>query len=498
MIGNPSTFGIDLIPVAPSWQTRYAPESGAWAGVAIWVGGVNLSRHLVDGTDEVREYLFVPTAPLADWLVSSFSAIAFEERAIFHGGYSLHEKVRSWATSAIPGGLDEDHWLDLREAWWKRHFMRAGSEGARIPNIAFGRDDTDLVLEWDTPRFGRERSIAMLDPAGSYRIDWETGVDVLEEFVTTVGGWVCEAGLAAEFTWALDESPLRGHLGPFETRLSLFTARSIDDLKLLFGTDTFASLLDCLNLQAGSEDPAASPECQVLRDLGPTRDPGVGSLLRNLGEHTRDQRPASLARMHDLRSIAAEAARGAATPEEAGQAAAFEVRHHFGLNGGPINDHSELLEGAGIRQLDQTVASYLDRMAVAARSDGSAWYALTENPWSQAPWAQRFEACRALGHVLLDPFRESAIGAASGAFSQGARRRRSGAFAAELLLPESALARLSDGRLDGAADPDAFSNILHEYGVGATTAAHQLLNRGWLSSRDVRDELIEHFAAPDA
>jgi len=56
------------------------------------------------------------------------------------------------------------------------------------------------------------------------------------------------------------------------------------------------------------------------------------------------------------------------------------------------------------------------------------------------------------------------------------------------------MAKESQHRLDGAADSAAFSRVLETYGVGATTAAHQLFNHGWLSSPDVRDELIESCA----
>jgi len=110
------------------------------------------------------------------------------------------------------------------------------------------------------------------------------------------------------------------------------------------------------------------------------------------------------------------------------------------------------------------------------------------------PWGQRFEAARALGHVLLDPVRAGAIGAASGPFAQETRRRRSGAFAAELLLPESALAAANAGELDGAARGSSFADLLERYGVGARAAAYQLWNRGWLSSPDLRDDLIDRFA----
>ena len=29
-------------------------------------------------------------------------------------------------------GFDEDSWLDAREAFWERHFLLAGADGARV------------------------------------------------------------------------------------------------------------------------------------------------------------------------------------------------------------------------------------------------------------------------------------------------------------------------------------------------------------------------------
>ena len=71
------------------------------------------------------------------------------------------------------------------------------------------------------------------------------------------------------------------------------------------------------------------------------------------------------------------------------------------------------------------------------------------------------------------------------------RRRRSGAFAAELLLPTSALAQLSGGALDGAAEDDRFASLLEEYGVGARPRRTSFYNRRWLSDAAIRDDLIE-------
>jgi Zn-dependent peptidase ImmA (M78 family) len=73
-------------------------------------------------------------------------------------------------------------------------------------------------------------------------------------------------------------------------------------------------------------------------------------------------------------------------------------------------------------------------------------------------------------------------------WAQSTRRRRSGAFAAELLLPVSGLERASAGHLDNMTD-EKFMALLRNYGVGARTAAYQLYNHKLLS-RPTRDDLI--------
>ena len=67
LIGNRNDFAIELDPLSPTWERRYLPERSAWARFSFWVGGRNLCRNLLDGTQSVREGVNVPLAPLADW-----------------------------------------------------------------------------------------------------------------------------------------------------------------------------------------------------------------------------------------------------------------------------------------------------------------------------------------------------------------------------------------------------------------------------------------------
>ena len=85
-----------------------------------------------------------------------------------------------------------------------------------------------------------------------------------------------------------------------------------------------------------------------------------------------------------------------------------------------------------------------------------------------------------------------ALGAASSRVACGPRRRRSGAFAAELLLPSASLAALAQ-RGQSPGDPGEFKHLMHAFGVGATTAAYHLWNQGYLGSEEERDWLVDEY-----
>jgi len=335
----------------------------------------------------------------------------------------------------------------------------------------------------------------MLSPEGDFSLPWTEGRSVLNDFVAEVAAWLRQSGVAAIYPWAATESPLEGAAPTLPRAIELFTGRELGVLEALFSTRGLDGLLTKLDLGNTSRDPAASPQCQILRDLSPTISPELGEVLIDIGNESAREKPEALRRWRRSRALALDAARPAGSPEEAGQLAAVELRQALQLDGLPINDSADVLTQLGLSYGHSSVPSQRDRMIVGLRDNGASIARTLETPRTSAPWGQRFESCRALGHLLLDPIRSGVIGAASGPFAQETRRRRSGAFAAELLLPETALARASAHQLDGAADDDVFQQLLQQYGIGARTAAYQLWNRGWLSSPLVRDELIDRFGS---
>lgn len=499
VIGNTSTFAFELVPVTPSWEVHYPPERAAWAGTAIWVAGQNLCRHVVPGSNAVNDYFYVPLGPIADWLVRAFPAIQFQERAsFFPTTRDLHGSVERWGEARPPHGFDEDSWLDAREDWWSGHFLRAGADGAYPPNMAFVRDDEELAISWEAPHFFGDGRMTMLCARGRSSLPWGEGLSVLDQVTSTVAAWFRQSDAAHAYAWAAHDHPLQSAEPSLNRAIELFTGRGLNVLQGQLGVSGYDALLTALKLVRSARDPAASPHCQILRDLEPRLTNDVGGLVREIGDRATHERPHALSQWREARNIALDAARSAQSPEEAGQLAATEIRHALTLDGQPVDDVQVTLAQLGLEYEHAMVPSQRDRMMVALRDDGSPVARTLDTPRTARLWGQRFEACRALGHVLLDPIREGAIGAASGRFAEESRRRRSGASAAEFLLPESALAQASGNQLDGAADEAIFARLLERYGIGASAAAHQLSNRGWLSSYDVRDDLTERYGAANS
>lgn len=486
LVGNKSQFAFELYPVKPSWDLRYGPEQTGWAGLAVWADGKNLCAHFDSQELEIQEWLYVPLGPIADWLMRSLPAIAYQERAPqFATDRALHRSVRRWAEARPPAEVDEDEWIDGRELWWSRHFLQSGADGALLPNFALVRDDEQLVLDWAMPFWVDDVSRLALNPRGTHAVPWRDGLAVIEEFVAEVRTWF-RAHAPHVYDWTHAVRP-----GSLEQRVELLAGRPVGDVVKILGLEHG---LEDLGLEPDS-DPATSAELQVLRDLSPEVTEEVGLVMQDLSRRSRIPDDQARLLRNKCRDLASDAARSASSPEERGQYAAIHLRRSLGLDSEPIDEMDRVLDRFGVVCDHSDVPSHRDRLLVMLGDRGSAVAASLRTQRTDAPWGQRFEAARAAGHVLLDPDREGRIGAAGGPFAQRTRRRRSGAFAAELLLPETALAKVSENVLDGATKESRFESMMSEYGVGARTAAYQLWNRGWLSGTDVRDELIDRFAA---
>ena len=115
LIGNRNSLAVGIEPLEPSWKRGFLPEFTAWAQLSLWINGKNICRNLLDGSNSARDSINVPLAPIADWLVRSWTFLEFEERP---RRFPLHASHRTtidrWGDAPAPAGLSEDDWLEAR------------------------------------------------------------------------------------------------------------------------------------------------------------------------------------------------------------------------------------------------------------------------------------------------------------------------------------------------------------------------------------------------
>ncbi len=328
--------------------------------------------------------------------------------------------------------------------------------------------------------------VEFITPSGHASVELDSFEAVVRPFVRLVGDYLVRADLSAPYPWA--DGGLDTYRSIPSNVLTLDTAHETETVASAFGAHDEDGLLERLGLTAGA-NPASSIEAQMLRDVS-VLTPEVAEAVAATAIDSRES--AAIHEWREARRAAFEAVRSAHTPEHAGRIAANELRRGLGLDDQPMD-----LEGAartlGVNVRTSNAPGGTTRMVVGAAPRAGASATVLKTPRTSTSWGHRFEVARALGHVLLDPVVAGALGAAASPVTNETRRRTTGAFAAELLLPESAIARLSDGVVDDAVD--RFATILEQYQIGAQAAANQPLNRGWLSGPDVRDGLIDAYAA---
>ncbi len=492
-LGDIRRLAFDIEPVSPSWDRRTPSEKGPWAQLSIWAAEQNFCRNWFSATRSVNEGVYVPLAPIADWLLRCARYITYEESSrAFPTDVDLMTALQNWKNAVPAASFDEDSWDDQRFEWSERHFILAGADGSWLPNLAFVRSDETLWISAAPARFASSEAPGFLLQPGTFAISWRDAKQALSEFVDYVGQSLREAGLSESFPWSRKDGAFDRELeiGLLD-QLSLELDLSHSDVESLFGVASESDLLKKLELPAGAKQ-NDSVVAQAIRDLD--LEQGLFDVIVDCDLATRAQRDGQFCRMR-LRAI--EAVSGM-RPEVEGYQAAGLLRSDLGLNGVPLSDPESLLKKYFDIEVDDLphLHSTHNHAIAGGHLKGFGKVMLFQSPQIQKPWARSMEIFRGVGHLLLDSGAgSSAVGAGSSNRAIGPRRCRSGAFAAEMLLPRAAIYKRSGGVLDAAATPEVFESLMAEYGVGAQTAAWQCWNAGLLSSREVVDELIGEYGA---
>lgn len=175
LAGDTRRFAIRLAFAADPHQGRAAaPDLAAsWGSFELWVAGLNLCAHVEEGEriEAVHWYLL----PLIEWFAACWNPLLQEERLpIRNAGSSAWQSMRD--TRFPPAAIEGDDekagaWEIQWQGWWRRHALRAASDGGLFPDVVIRRCRGAVEFSWGEVRSaGMPNGFAFAAASGMSRV----------------------------------------------------------------------------------------------------------------------------------------------------------------------------------------------------------------------------------------------------------------------------------------------------------------------------------------
>ncbi len=409
------------------------PELRAtWAHLQIFVDGESLTQAHDLAARSVRNGIYLPLYPLAEWLAT-------------HWWWLFSE-------------LDNPR-RTRREDYLRRHNLRYGRDGFAFPDLIFRPVNGEIALQWENSR----------DPAAAVR------------FLSSGKALLPAAAVEAALSDLIEAVISR--LDQFELSSTLLheewhAVTSADEDELSFCRAAAALGLDPYDL----DDETSEALLEVDRLLPPTVSEEflAGASAAQLLPQARQvvdalkragRRKVCLQPMVDLRQrVHFESTSG--PPWEDGYAFARRLRRELSLNGDPPENLDDIGPMLGVTAADlrsailkmQTVPDFFDA-AVNINAQQSPGFVLRQ----QSRENLKFVFCRA----LFEYFAEDHPGPALVAADYSLRQKRNRAFAAEFLVPADLLREALPANFVG---PEEIDNLARRFKVSPWLVRHQLEN----------------------
>jgi hypothetical protein len=412
-----------------------------WARLEIKAGDHSVTRVIDQSSRSVRNSLFLPLYPLAEWLTT-------------HWWFLLHE-IETLGRSTS-------------DQYGTRHDLRHGAEGFALPSLTMQPLGEEIRLDW-RPVLCTAQNLEFT-ASGSTSLPSSELRQRLADFISAVVERLQLQGV--EGTLLEQEWRSIQEAEPDESAFCIAAAS--------LGIDPYA--LD----EQGEQDLLTAGKClpaSVLPDFFSVADwPTLVAQARQV----RDALETSRGNRVDLKSIKhlkreLSTAQHQGSPWDQGYLFARQLRRHFHPNGERLNSFSSLSRALDI-PLDDLEAAIitipglpgsLDAL-VATNSLESPGFAIPEHRRDEAV---RFAFCRALFEYLT--VREGEPLLVTRARSN--RQKRNRAFAAELLVPADLLQEALPRQVIGEDETDELAAV---FGVSPSVIRHQIENHGLATFSD--------------
>jgi hypothetical protein len=413
------------------------PELRAtWARLSIRVGGRTPSRVFDQTARTVRDSIYLPLYPLAEWLAANWWRVLFEMES--------PERTKD-------------------ELYPQRHNLRWAREGYSVPSMSLTPVGDSLQLRWE-PELLPYHRVEFIE-WGSALVGLESAQRSLQNLITGVVSRLIECGVEGTF---------------LQREWNVIANTSGDEGEFCIAAAT-------LGLDPYDIDEVAAAAIIAAAELIPTSIRreffGVANRER-LGDETRDVTAAiatarnngsDLRRLQTFREcIAPSRSRNGHAPWEIGYAAARELRKALGIGIQPVRSLSDLARALRVASSDLTSAiteqpagDHAYEAVVATNRNSGPAFAVT--PRSES--ASRFQICRGLYEYLSG--RDDGPWIVTTSLSD--RQKRNRAFAAEFLAPAAGIQERVSSPIVSSKEVDDIS--LH-FGVSSDAIVHQMTNHG--------------------
>ena len=411
------------------------PElSATWASLRIRVGDSIVTRVLDGRAKTVRDFVYVPLYPLAEWLATNWWFLTHEmENPAKEGNPEFH----------------------------RRHALRAGREGYAYPDLEMVTSGARTRLVWkrDSLRWSR---VEFLDQGETW-VDSDTFreacADLVDQVIRRLAAFDVNGTLLQD-EWKEIQSADDEEAQFCRAAAGLgWDPYDLDEEKRSWVLD----LAERLGSLLGESVPAfietdPRPWLSIVDDF----------------EQARRFNSLSLERLRSFRDDALPFVEWGLDPWSAGYDCARLLRRNLNLDGEPLPT--------------------MERIAAALDEDAAEVEMVTTKPVGRGDWptlvdavitrneaelpafafrrrsdeSRRFHFCRALAEVLLSPRSDTFLTRA-----HSERQQRNRAFAAEFLAPSAGLRCRVSGTV---VDSDDIDELATEFGVSSLVIEHQIKN----------------------
>ena len=405
--------------------------SATFAALRIDVGGEPLTKVLDNRAATIRDSIFVPLYPIAEWLVSNWWFLAHEPEnpakkstPAFKRRHSLRTSTDGYAlpdlTMTPSGARTTLRWTAGPSAWTKTYFLNSGH--ATVDSDQFMQGCADFIEKVT-------RRLVDFDIRSTFLQDEWAAIQNADDDESKF------CAMSAQLGWDpydLDES-LQGQIFTLDDQLGELSGEAFPVI------NASTPLEDCEAILAAID--AAKPN---ELDLPFPPDPVEEPLFVE------------------------------GRPWDAGYSMAKATRLLLGLNGQPISNieslASALSQDFGTLERATAPVGPLSRLnlvegVVTRGSSGSASFGLN----ARGDAGRRFLFCRALAEAITSP------GDALVTKGNTERQQRNRAFAAEFLAPSASLkAKIAHPVVDD----EQVDELAEEFGVSTRVILHQIENHG--------------------